>query len=165
MRENDRDTGRVYIVWACSMACRDNLWKTGPGPDIIEDSRLDPFDMKSVSTKAPTSASTSTKSRITLRVRADSARHACAGRVVTLDGQVVKIGRVASAHLRLDDPSVGRMHAIIEARTAAEAVIIDLGSVNGTFVNGQRASKLAIRSGDVVKVGEVEVEVTIVEAR
>ena len=79
-----------------------------------------------------------------------------------LDGHVIKIGRVAAAHLRLEDPSVARMHAIIEARTAAEAFILDLGSPSGTFVNGQRVTKKVIRSGDVIKVGAVELEIVMI---
>jgi pSer/pThr/pTyr-binding forkhead associated (FHA) protein len=113
----------------------------------------------------PIEAPASTKPQITFRVRANPARHAHPSRDVTLDGLVVKIGRVPSAHLRLDEPSVARMHAVIEARTAAEAFIFDLGSPGGTFVNGQRITKRSIRSGDVIRFGEVEVEISIVETR
>lgn len=28
---------KIYIVWACSAACRDALWKSGPGPAVIDD--------------------------------------------------------------------------------------------------------------------------------
>lgn len=85
-----------------------------------------------------------------------------ASRDVALDGQVVKIGRVASAHLRLEDPSVARMHAVIEARTAVEAFIIDLGSPSGTFVNGQRVTKKSIQQKDVIKIGDVELVIVTI---
>jgi pSer/pThr/pTyr-binding forkhead associated (FHA) protein len=110
-------------------------------------------------------APASTKTQITFYVRVDARRGIAARRVVTLDGLVVKIGRVASAHLRFDDPSVARMHAVIEARTAAEAFIFDLGTPSGTFVNGQRISRMTIKSGDVIKIGEVEMEILILEKR
>ncbi len=29
----------VYIVWACSEACRDAMWKRGPGPRVIDEQR------------------------------------------------------------------------------------------------------------------------------
>jgi len=29
--------GHVYIVWACSAACRDAIWKRGPGPSSIDE--------------------------------------------------------------------------------------------------------------------------------
>ncbi|HWU91274.1 MAG TPA: FHA domain-containing protein, partial [Kofleriaceae bacterium] len=60
---------------------------------------------------------------------------------------VIKVGKVPSAHLRIDDESVSRMHAIIEV-TGSEVSIIDLGSTRGTFVNGQKINKAKLRSGD-----------------
>ena len=84
-----------------------------------------------------------------------------------LDGYAVKIGTMASAHLRICDTRshVSRMHAIIEANTAAEACIIDLGSVSGTYVNGQRINKSRIKTGDVIRIGDVEMEIAISEGQ
>nr|WP_083423170.1 sigma 54-interacting transcriptional regulator [Stigmatella aurantiaca] len=68
---------------------------------------------------------------------------------------VVLIGRDAEASLRLRDDSVSRRHARL-ALQGGEVRIIDLGSHNGTLVNGQRvegARRLA--SGDVVTLGTV----------
>lgn len=104
-----------------------------------------------------------TQVQITFGIRADLSRHAAAARVVKLDGRVVKIGRVSSAHLRIDEPSVARMHAVIEASTADEAVIIDLGTPDGTFVNGLRVRKGKIKSGDVIRIGEIEIDLLIEE--
>ena len=49
----------------------------------------------------------------------------------------VLVGRGAAASLRLSDPLVSHRHARITARDSA-AVVEDLGSTNGTFVNGVR---------------------------
>jgi len=76
---------------------------------------------------------------------------------------VIKIGKVPSAHLRIDDDSVSRMHAVIEV-TGVEVSLIDLGSTRGTFVNGKKINKAKLQSGDVLTLGEVRVELAIGDA-
>jgi len=61
--------------------------------------------------------------------------------------EIIKIGRLASAHLCLDDDRVSRIHAVIEVAPDAMS-IIDMGSSEGTFVNGQRVSRGSRRAGD-----------------
>jgi hypothetical protein len=73
----------------------------------------------------------------------------------------IKIGRVASATMRIDHPSVARMHAIIEAYTVDNVRIVDLGSPQGTLVNDQRVNIRRLQSGDRIKLGEIEMVVTI----
>jgi hypothetical protein len=70
----------------------------------------------------------------------------------TFDQDVIKIGRLSSAHLVLPSPLVSRMHAVIE-RTQDGPVIIDLGSETGTGVNGQAVNKATLRSGDTIQIG------------
>jgi len=75
----------------------------------------------------------------------------------TLTQGVIKLGKVPSAHLRLDDESVSRMHAIIEVNGPGDVSIIDLGSTKGTFVNGQKVNKAKLQSGDTIVVGETKI--------
>ena len=82
----------------------------------------------------------------------------------TLDQGVIKIGKVASAHLRIDDESVSRMHAILEIDSAGNVQLVDLGSTRGTFVNGQRITKARLESGDAIGVGELRLEVAFQRA-
>ena len=77
----------------------------------------------------------------------------------TLTQGVIKIGKVGSAHLCIDDESVSRMHAIIEVDNAGTVHVIDLGSTRGTFVNGQRVNKAKLESGDALQLGALRVEV------
>jgi hypothetical protein len=67
------------------------------------------------------------------------------------------VGREASSGIRLErDEFVSARHARIEPRTDG-VWIADLGSTNGTFVNGARVtSERALRPGDVVRIGETE---------
>jgi hypothetical protein len=77
----------------------------------------------------------------------------------TLRQSVIKIGKVASAHLRIDDDSVSRMHAILEVDTAGNVHVIDLGSTRGTFINGHKVNKAKLESGDAIQVGDMRLEV------
>jgi pSer/pThr/pTyr-binding forkhead associated (FHA) protein len=74
---------------------------------------------------------------------------------------VIKLGKVPSAHLKLDDETVSRMHAIIEVNGPGDVSIIDLGSTKGTFVNGQKVNKAKLQSGDTIVVGETKIELSI----
>lgn len=78
---------------------------------------------------------------------------------VTLDEAVIKIGRMASSQLCLDDESVSRMHAVVEVADDGGAQIIDLGSARGTVLNGERINKATLAAGDVLELGDVRVEV------
>ncbi|HWU89375.1 MAG TPA: FHA domain-containing protein, partial [Kofleriaceae bacterium] len=71
---------------------------------------------------------------------------------------VIKLGKVPSAHLKLDDETVSRMHAIIEVNGPGDVSIIDLGSTKGTFVNGQKVNKAKLQTGDTIVVGETRIE-------
>lgn len=65
------------------------------------------------------------------------------------------LGRAADCDFRLDYPMVSLRHAKL-ALTSREAVIADLGSSNGTYVNGERITRpTTIRPGDVVALGSV----------
>ena len=59
----------------------------------------------------------------------------------SLTQDVIKIGRMASSHLQIDDESISRMHAVIEMGAQGEINIIDLGSAEGTVVNGEKSTK------------------------
>jgi hypothetical protein len=74
-------------------------------------------------------------------------------REVALQHGVIKIGRVPSAHLRIEhDANVSRLHAVIELEDAI--TIIDLGSSSGTIVNGTKVTKTKLEVGDVVQLGD-----------
>ena len=72
---------------------------------------------------------------------------------------IIKIGKLASAHLCLEDEKVSRIHAIIETAPDGGLSIIDMGSTEGTFVNGKRVSKGPLAFGDELKLGNLTVRV------
>ena len=55
-------------------------------------------------------------------------------------GQTWAIGRGDGCAVLLDSRSVSRLHALIQRRDAGDYYLVDLGSLNGSFVNGQRVS-------------------------
>lgn len=70
---------------------------------------------------------------------------------------LIKIGRLASAHLKLEDLKVARIHAVIELTNGGRDVsIIDMGSAEGTFLNGEKTQKGKLKDGDTVTVGETK---------
>ena len=65
----------------------------------------------------------------------------------------VAIGRSKSNDIVIGDPRVSRQHARIEAKTD-EAVLIDLGSTNGTLLDGRKISgRVRLRGGNVITLG------------
>lgn len=69
-----------------------------------------------------------------------------------LNQDVVTLGRDASNTIQLHDTEVSRRHASVR-RTGRAYALVDLGSSNGTFVNGQRVQTRELASGDEVVLG------------
>lgn len=67
--------------------------------------------------------------------------------------QTFIIGRDATNQIVLNDEKVSRRHAQLTVQDNGQVMIKDLGSVNGTFVNGNRITESYLNSGDVVKCG------------
>ena len=79
-----------------------------------------------------------------------------------LNQETIKIGKISSANINLEDESVSRLHAQVEVTPDNQVTIVDLNSTKGTFVNGARlgANKpQKLSSGDEVKVGDVRLVV------
>jgi pSer/pThr/pTyr-binding forkhead associated (FHA) protein len=75
----------------------------------------------------------------------------------------IVIGRAEKTDLPLPEPSVSQHHAAIQ-REGVDYVLVDLGSVNGTFVGGVRLTTGApriVRNGDRVRVGRVWLELRL----
>ncbi len=65
------------------------------------------------------------------------------------------IGRSPDCDICLADPLVSRNHARLRL-TPAGGEITDLGTINGTYVNGQRIRSTAVNNGDVIEIGKVQ---------
>jgi pSer/pThr/pTyr-binding forkhead associated (FHA) protein len=66
---------------------------------------------------------------------------------------MTRIGRSATADIAFDDGGVSRRHAVVITRTDGAAEVLDDGSLNGTFVNGERVRRRVLHHGDLLTVG------------
>jgi hypothetical protein len=66
---------------------------------------------------------------------------------------VTNIGRGIEADIQIDDTSVSRLHCAIVL--GSDVLIRDLGSTNGTMVDGARATETILRDGSIVKIGNI----------
>lgn len=66
-----------------------------------------------------------------------------------------EVGRAEDANIRIDHPSISKNHAQI-INEGARWKLIDLMSANGTFVNGTKGLTTYLKSGDVVRFGQIE---------
>ncbi|GAB4279883.1 MAG: DUF3662 and FHA domain-containing protein [Coriobacteriia bacterium] len=71
---------------------------------------------------------------------------------ITLSGERVVVGRLADCDIRLEDANVSRQHAAFVRRPDGWH-IQDLGSTNGTKVNGRQVQDARLEDGDVITLG------------
>ncbi|MEU9337353.1 FHA domain-containing protein [Streptomyces sp. NPDC048290] len=79
-----------------------------------------------------------------------------AGGVHLLHGGQVTVGRSADADVPLDDPDVSRLHCAVTLADDGRAAVADLGSTNGTALDGRRVGPRAVRfaPGALLRIGE-----------
>ena len=70
-----------------------------------------------------------------------------------LPAKALRIGRIPDNNVVLSDVNVSRHHAELRKSPTGSYEIIDLGSHNGTFVNGQRVSSQVLTEQDLVSIG------------
>jgi len=74
-----------------------------------------------------------------------------------LGGPLISLGRGSDNDVILDDPLVSRHHCQLKLQHGAYS-FADLGSRNGSYVNGQQVSEVALGPGDRIRVGDTEIE-------
>ncbi len=74
------------------------------------------------------------------------------GRRVGVDDEIITIGRLPECAIALEDPNVSRRHAQVR-RDGDAVVVVDLGSTNGTKVNGVAIRERRLSAGDKITVG------------
>lgn len=85
-------------------------------------------------------------------------------RVVSLQEGWTRVGRSLSAHIRLDDPTVSRRHALVY-RDDEGAKVLDDRSLNGVFLNGERVELAELRDGDTITVGRFNLHFIVLDGR
>ena len=82
----------------------------------------------------------------------------------TVTQDIVKVGKDAKSHVRVDDELASRMHAVIEVASTEDITLIDLGNDPGTMVNGSRVNKCKISVGDQLEIGSTRIVLERAEA-
>ncbi len=78
-------------------------------------------------------------------------------RELSLDKSTILIGRGTGTDLRIGDRLASRIHCRIEIEPGGHATVVDVGSQNGTFLNGQQILSSDLRTGDVVSIGSTRI--------
>ena len=78
-------------------------------------------------------------------------------RTERFERNVIKIGSLPSAHLRLEDGQVSRVHSVIEIGSDGRISVVDMGGAAGTFLNGRKVRRAAVREGDQLGIGGLRV--------
>ena len=81
----------------------------------------------------------------------------------SLIGASLLIGRSSAAGLRLEQPAVSRRHARLERLPDGHVELVDLGSANGVWLNGERVQRAVLCDGDRLQVGDTVLRFTRVE--
>ena len=85
---------------------------------------------------------------------------------LSTEGGPAYIGRAAGIAVHLDDPGISRLHSSIAVRPNKEIIVSDLGSSNGTYVNGQVVNKgeaASLKTGDVISIAGVCLTVRVIK--
>src|SRR4051812_32040569 len=77
-----------------------------------------------------------------------------AGKTVEVQGNEFTIGREAGVDLVLADGKASRRHAALRVLPDGRATLYDLGSSNGTYVNGQRVQSTLLQGGEQIQIGD-----------
>jgi len=77
------------------------------------------------------------------------------GRTQDLKAEKTTIGRVEDNTFHIAEPSISSHHCEVVVR-GNDVIVKDLGSTNGTFINGERISEGALKPGQILRLGQVE---------
>ena len=78
-----------------------------------------------------------------------------------LPGDVRTIGRAAGVQFIVDAPLVSRVHCRLTLSADGNLTVEDLGSTNGTLVNGERAERRVLEDGDELRMGRLVLRMRI----
>ena len=76
-----------------------------------------------------------------------------AGSTFLLEADSTSVGRAPESDVFLDDVTVSRKHAQIVRRVDGSFSVSDVGSLNGTYVNGEQVDETKLATGDEVQIG------------
>ncbi len=85
------------------------------------------------------------------------------GRAYELKTETTTVGRVSDNAFEIPEASVSSHHAEFLLR-GTEVLVRDLNSTNGTFINGERVTEAALKPGQILRLGTIELRLESGEA-
>jgi len=144
--DEDLDVGEFGIATRMAQGGRQVTPDEAPAPDV------EPGATMVYKPKAPETEAVSAEE---LGLEREIATLTTNGKSHPLDKRRVVIGRSKECDIQVADANVSRRHAEVRQEGAAHWVV-DLGSTNGTEVNGRRLKRAKLRPGDTITVGATE---------
>jgi pSer/pThr/pTyr-binding forkhead associated (FHA) protein len=86
------------------------------------------------------------------------------GLEIPVDRDRLVIGRGRGVDLMIAEPTISRAHVAL-GREGGGIFVRDLGSTNGTLVNGSRCERAPLRDGDEIQLGKLRLRVRLPSAR
>jgi diguanylate cyclase (GGDEF)-like protein len=78
---------------------------------------------------------------------------AMVGKMIKLDRAEMVMGRSPDVPIQVEDDGVSRKHCKIAMSSSGQFQLVDLGSTNGTFLNGVKVNVATLQDGDKVQIG------------
>ena len=75
---------------------------------------------------------------------------------IQLTEPVINIGRRSTCDIVIEDPLVSRDHIQLRSQNG-KFIIFDLGSLGGTFLNGQKCQSAILHNGDMIRIGNINI--------
>lgn len=126
-------------------------WDVGPGSVIRFGNPADGPRMTLAGRPAPVPRTPERPSAVSMPAHTGTYRQPTTVR--PLPSRTVRIGRATDNDLVIDDLQVSRRHAELRALADGTYEIIDLGSHNGTYLNGSPVTSAPVGQGDIVGIG------------
>jgi len=138
---------RLHKEWRACPYCGYELWRQPPPPDIKIENLKKPAGRKETQIFQPPAPTTSAFPYLLVKEGEDK------GKILTLNQEVVNIGRDESNDLVLHDFFASGLHARIK-KEEGKIILYDMASTNGTRVNGKEIVKAELHEGDVIEIGK-----------
>lgn len=85
----------------------------------------------------------------------DGPAHLCGQQLTIAEAPELVLGRSVEAHIRIADRAISRRHAALRRMADGSFQLVDLGSVNGVFLNGDQIKAERLEDGDEIRLGNV----------
>lgn len=120
----------------------------GPAEPSPDDEPTQPHDLRRIAAQESKKRRRETLAELTIK------RSKTREFTLRLDQEVTTIGRDPRCDIVLEDPDVSRKHAKIKRTGAGHFEVVDMGSKNGTRVNGVVVPRMTLLDGDTFGVGK-----------